>query len=72
MVDKLASDGLPRDTQSKLWITPAPGEDTAQQRAQQCINQFIAQNPTATVAIIPSAVIVVIRYLRMDTPPPTR
>ncbi len=49
----LASDGLPREIQSKLWITPTPGEGTAQHRAQVLIDHYLQQNPTATVAIIP-------------------
>ena len=49
----MANDGLPRDVQRRLAVTPAAGDGDAQQRAQQLIDAYVAKKPQARVAIIP-------------------
>lgn len=48
----LANDGLPKDVQQRLAVTPVAGEGPAIQRAQQVIDT-VASNPDARIAIIP-------------------
>lgn len=48
-----ASDGIPLETQKKLSVTPLEGAGDAPARVQHAINEYMALNPTARVAIIP-------------------
>jgi len=47
------SDGIPAETQKSLSINPVYGSGDAEQRAQQTIDKFITENPTARIAVIP-------------------
>lgn len=49
----LANDGLDLPTQQKIATTPAPGNGPAIERAQAFIDQYIAENPDAKIAVIP-------------------
>lgn len=50
---QLVSDGLPRDVQSHLALTPVLGDGDAQERAQRAIDTYLRENPAARVAVIP-------------------
>lgn len=49
----LANDGLPRDVQQSLAVTPVPGTGDAAERAQRWIDEFAARHPRARIAAIP-------------------
>lgn len=49
----MANDGLPRDVQQRLAVTPAGGSGDAPQRAQGLIDAYVVRNPAARIAIIP-------------------
>jgi len=49
----LVNDGLPRDVQAGLAVTPAPGEGPAARRAQALIDAFAEQSPDGRIAVIP-------------------
>lgn len=59
----LANDGLPRETQQNLAVTPAPGEGDAVERTQEFITHFAEQNPEARIAVIPEG-----PYTMLTTP----
>jgi lactate racemase len=48
-----ATDALPPETLSKLWVTPLPGTGPAAQRAQYFIDGYLRKNPAASLAMIP-------------------
>jgi hypothetical protein len=48
-----ASDGIPRDLQGKLGLTPILGEGDAVQRAQRAIDGYLSAHAGARVAVIP-------------------
>ncbi len=48
-----ASDGLAREIQNHLSVTPLTGAGDARQRAQRAIDQYIAAAPGARIAVIP-------------------
>ena len=48
-----ASDGIPPETQQRLALRPLLGPGEASVRAQRAVDQFMAQNPGARVAVIP-------------------
>jgi nickel-dependent lactate racemase len=47
------SDGIHREIQKKIAVTPVLGLDNAQIRAQKFIDDYILNNPDSTIAIIP-------------------
>jgi len=47
------SDGINGQLQEKLSVHPISGTDSVQQRMQQAIDRFVADQPTAQIAIIP-------------------
>ncbi|MEC7584681.1 MAG: nickel-dependent lactate racemase [Planctomycetota bacterium] len=49
----LVNDGLARDLQAGLAVTPAPGEGPAASRAQALIDAFVEQSPDGRIAVIP-------------------
>jgi nickel-dependent lactate racemase len=49
----MANDGLPMEVQRGLAVTPAPGNGSAAERAQQLIDEFAGQDPDARIAVIP-------------------
>jgi lactate racemase len=49
----LVSDGLPRDVQSHLALTPILGDGNAQERAQRAIDTYVREHPAARIAVIP-------------------
>lgn len=53
--DKLwfVSDGIPADVQKRIAVAPILGPGEAVQRAQRAIDDYLAANPHARVAIIP-------------------
>ncbi len=50
---RLVSDGIPPEIQRKISVNPVLGEGNAQTRAQRAIDEFIAANPEARIAVIP-------------------
>ena len=49
----LVSDGIPAEVQGRISVTPILGEGNAAARAQRAIDEFLAANPHARVAVIP-------------------
>lgn len=49
----LVNDGLPRNQQSGLAVTPAPGDGSAATRAQALIDAFVEQSPGGRIGVIP-------------------
>ena len=47
------SDGVPTEIQTHIAVHPILGEGDARSRAQRAIDEFVAANPNATVAVIP-------------------
>lgn len=58
---RLVSDGIPQDMQKHISLNPILGDGDAQTRAQQAIDNYIAENPTARIAIIPEGPYTMIR-----------
>ena len=54
-LDKLwfVSDGIPNEEQERLSVKPIFGPGNAEQRIQQVVDEFMAENPNAKVAVIP-------------------
>lgn len=52
---QLVSDGIPAEIQRKISVTPILGDDdaNAKARAQRAIDEFVAANPNARIAVIP-------------------
>ncbi|MHC4986831.1 MAG: nickel-dependent lactate racemase family protein [Planctomycetota bacterium] len=50
---RFVTDGIGPDTQQRMNLTPVLGEGDAQQRLQRAIDEFVAANPSARVAVIP-------------------
>jgi nickel-dependent lactate racemase len=48
-----ASDGVPAEMQKRIAVHPILGTGNAASRAQLAIDQFLAQRPTARLAVIP-------------------
>jgi hypothetical protein len=49
----LVSDGLPMEMQKRAAVNPILCEGGCSDRAQRAIDEFVAANPNATVAVIP-------------------
>ncbi len=49
----LVSDGIPADLQSCLAATPILGPGSARQRLRRTVDELLARNPRARVAVIP-------------------
>jgi hypothetical protein len=47
------SDGIEADMQKCMNLTPVLGEGDARQRAQRAIDEYVAANPGASMAVIP-------------------
>ena len=50
---RLVTDGIDPETQQRMSLTPVLGEGDAHTRAQRAIDEFVAANPAARIAIIP-------------------
>lgn len=50
---RLVTDGVSVDVQKKLCLTPVLGEGDAQTRLQHAVDEFVAKNPSARIAVIP-------------------
>lgn len=50
---RLVCDGLPQETQAGLWVHPVLGEQSARERMQKFIDEYLSQRPDARVAVIP-------------------
>lgn len=48
-----ACDGLDLETQQRIAVTPLPGQGGAAQRLQRAVDDYLARNPGARVAVIP-------------------
>lgn len=60
----LANDGLSRDVQAKLGVTPVGGEGDVAARAQLVIDDLVAKDPSARIAIIPEGPYTMLRAER--------
>ena len=54
-IEKLlfVSDGIDSATQKRISVTPIPGPGDATARAQRAIDEYLAANPAARIAVIP-------------------
>ncbi len=47
------SDGIPAEVQRRLALRPLLGEGDARQRVQRAVDDYVARNPEARIAVIP-------------------
>ena len=50
---RFVSDGIEREIQKRISVTPVLGDGDAQARAQRAIDEYLAANPAARIAVIP-------------------
>jgi nickel-dependent lactate racemase len=50
---RLVTDGIKADVLQKLALTPVTGSGDAQMRLQRAVDDFVAANPSARIAVIP-------------------
>ena len=50
---RLVTDGIKADVLQKLALTPVTGSGDAQTRLQRAVDDFVAANPSARIAVIP-------------------